>query len=59
MRRGRIQSQNKGWFKYKDWPKPNTEAYPDHLCECGGVAKHNGFPGEYWCEACDSGFWQS
>ena len=52
---GRAKKEEPGF----DWPEPDPEKYPDQKCECGGVAKHNGFPGEYWCESCESGFWKS
>lgn len=45
-------------FEGFEWPKPDPEKYPDQECECGGVAKNTGFPGEYWCDDCGTGFWE-
>jgi hypothetical protein len=39
-----------------EWPEPDPKRWPDEKCRCGGVAKHNGFPGEYWCADCDTGY---
>ena len=50
-------SKRKDPFKGFKWPEPDKERYPGQPCECGGVAKHNGFQGEYWCSKCNSGFW--
>lgn len=57
MRKGRVEASVRRKRKAEfEWPEADPERYPDEPCRCGGVAKHNGFAGEYYCSKCKAGY---